>query len=87
MTFSSMQGRYSPPPDLPPYPEHHSASAIGRQVSSRSAKWGQTARALREEITATEAALVAALDAQDRRAANRARLRAVVDANRDRGLR
>jgi len=76
-----------PQPDLPPYPEHHAASAISQQVTNRSAGWGELARALRDEIAAAEDALVAALDAQERREANRARLRAVLNANTDRGLR
>lgn len=89
MTMSSMQRRAAPPPsaDLPPYPEHHAASSIGQQMLNRSAHWGAKARGLRDEIAATEEALVTALDAQERREANRARLREALNTNTDRGLR
>ncbi|GAA2087764.1 hypothetical protein GCM10009840_27290 [Pseudolysinimonas kribbensis] len=89
MTMSSMQRRAAPPPnaDLPPYPEHHAASSISQQMATRAAHWGQTARGLRDEIAATEEALVAALDEQERREANRTRLREALNASTDRGLR
>jgi hypothetical protein len=87
--MSSMQRKAAPPPstDLPPYPEHHAASSISQQMATRAAHWGQTARGLRDEIAATEEALVAALDAQERRESNRARLHEALKTNTDRGLR
>jgi hypothetical protein len=88
MTFSSMQRRWLPPaPDLPPYLPRHGATAHAERIERSARQWGQTARGLRDEIAATEEALVAALDAQDRRDANRARLRAAANVNTDRGLR
>jgi len=89
MTLSSMQRRAAPLPsaDLPPYPEHHAASSVSQQMATRAAHWGQTAHGLRDEITAAEEVLVAALDAQERREANRTRLREALNANTDRGLR
>jgi len=89
MTMSSMLQRAPRPaePDLPPYPHHYAAPSVASQVEHRAGQWGMTARALRDEIAATEDALIAALDEQDRREANRARLRAALDANTDRGLR
>lgn len=75
------------PADLPPYPEHFAASSIASQITHRSSRWGATARGLREAVVATEDALIAALDEQERRTANRARLRQAAARDKDKGLR
>ena len=76
-----------PKPDLPAYPHHYAAPSIASQVAYKRDHWGTTARALREEIAAAEEAMVAALDAQERQEANRARIRSVLAQNTDKGLR
>jgi len=77
----------APKPDLPAYPHHYAAPSIGSQVAHKRDQWGATARALLEEIAAAEEALVAALDAQERQEANRARIRSVLAQNTSKGLR
>lgn len=73
--------------ELPPYPEHFAASSVASQITHRSAQWGSTARALRAAVLATEDALIAALDEQERRAGNRARIREAAGRDTDKGLR
>lgn len=82
-----LTARLQPKPDLPAYPHHYAAPSVAGQVAYKRDHWGSTARALREEIVAAEEAMVAALDAQERQEANRARIRSVLAQNTDKGLR
>ena len=73
---SSWGARVTPPKpiELPEY-KPHKAEAIADQVQTRRKQYAAAAASLQAELRRAEDAMMAALDEQDRREANRARNR------------